>query len=177
MKTHTLYFTALFLTGILTACGSGEPRSESEDKTEVADNQEKVDVEDTPDVVVHDPQSLGDLGKEGLEALVAHDIGRVKELVQRNVSYYVDDDFIQYQSGKIDDWDGEIRGVKFRKAEMTGRPEAVVYFDEVDDKNIQVHILDYFNEDWHILGGSYGIEEVSLEEFEGYDDIMEGVMD
>lgn len=173
MKITKALIVALIVAFAASSCGSGEAPSDPEGRDDTAQKEEKAEKE-TPE---HDEESLKELAKEGLVALKTTDVEKVKELVERNMSFYVDEDYVKDIAGRIPDWDGEIRGIKFKTDTRDGRPLAVVHIDDVDEETIQVHYLDYFNEGWNILGGAFGIHNISREEYKSYEDRLEAVMD
>ncbi len=166
MKALIFLFTAFIVFGSFAGCGSRTTEEAREAADEATSEMEVTHEEPAP-------MSAAEYASKALKAFQDQDLDKVKELVQPTLAYYVDEEYVEDRSRHVEGWDGEIRGVKYKKDTRTGLPLAVVYYADKDEDNILVHILDWMGDEWHAMGGAWGFEEKTREEFESYADNME----
>ncbi|MFO7790177.1 MAG: hypothetical protein ACQES1_04590 [Bacteroidota bacterium] len=123
-------------------------------------------------------------GKKVLKAFQENDLETIKEMVQPAMAVNLDEEFIQNKNDKyMQDWDGTVKGVKYRKDDMTGMPHALIYYSDITDdteteeegKIILVHVLEKLGDNWYALGGPWGFEEMKKTEFEAFPESIDGL--
>ncbi|MFO7889210.1 MAG: hypothetical protein R6V04_02610 [bacterium] len=175
MKKLTVLLTVLLTLGLLIRCGSKDSESEKS-KTDTSREQKVVTDKDIEEQSKKSKEEKGKSAREvGLKALKAiKDLNyeTVKKTVDPAMAMNMDKSFIQDKKEEyLQDWDGQIKGVKYRKDKRTGLPQAVIYYADKDEQHIMVHILDRtgsLGEQWYAFGGMYGFEEISKQEFDNY---------
>lgn len=181
MRKSAILFAVMVPVGLMAGCGSkdggsGSGGSEEETGISVEDVKQASEAlktirEQTGASKVSEGKSAREIAVTALEALRDTDVETVKSTMDVAMAVNVDEDFIRDQKEEyLSDWDGEIKGIRYRKDQMTGYPQAVVYYADKDEDHIMVHILNRIGssgERWYSFGGAYGFEEITKEEFEG----------
>lgn len=192
MKKLSGLFTVLAVAGLLISCGS--EKSESEGSETITSEVEEITGEDIREAAEAVEQvteqmkkskqaaeenkglTVEEFGLKALKAVHDVDVETVKGMIPAAMAINIDKSFIENEKEEyLQDWDGQVKGVKYRKAQLTGTPQAVIYYDDKNDQEIKVHILDRIADSWYAMGGAYGFEEISKEEFESYESELQQV--
>jgi len=192
MKKLTILIFGFVILGLLISCGSKGNKAENnteksteenvittEDVSEAKEALDKIKTERERSKKASEKlkgMSAEEFGLKTLKAVQELDLDTVKSMVGTGMAINMDMEFLKGEKEDyLQNWDGTIKGVKYRKAMMTGLPQAVIYYKDKDDQNIMVHILKRIEDRWYAFGGAYGFEEISKEEYEGYVDELKEI--
>ncbi|ASB49080.1 hypothetical protein [Alkalitalea saponilacus] len=173
MKSLLLLTCAAICISLFTQCGL---RDSAKEVKEARNAVEKMAAELTEAIETAEQQKRltpDEVALKALTALQENDLDALKKTVQPTLSLYLDEDFLDHNKRNVEEWDGEIIEVRFRKDDRTGLPQGVAHFKNIDDGRIMVHILDKMGENWYAMGGAFSFEEMTVEEFQQLDVSME----
>ncbi|TCO10992.1 hypothetical protein [Natronoflexus pectinivorans] len=169
MKSLFLFACAALCISLLAGCGL---RDSAKEVREVRNAMEKMATELTDAIETAEQQkslSPDEVALKALTALQEEDLVALKKMVQPTLALYLDEDFLNYNKRNVENWDGEIIEVRYRKDERTGLPQGVAHFKNLGDDRILVHILDKMGENWYAMGGAFSFEEITTEDFQQLD--------
>ncbi|MDA3820197.1 MAG: hypothetical protein PF590_07050 [Candidatus Delongbacteria bacterium] len=121
-------------------------------------------------------------GRKALKAIQNEDVETLKTMVSAAMAVNIDKEFIKDEKEKhLQNWDGTVKGVKYRKDQMIGQLQALIYYadkkseSEGESDVILIHVLEKSNEYWHALGGPWGFEEMSKTDFLTYPESIDAL--
>lgn len=194
MKKMNAIFLTLLITGLFFGCGSSESDSKAEenDSEKVEDISEDVNkAKKALDKVEKETKKSREgaeknknltprqFGKKALQAIQDEDLETIKSMVSAAMAVNLDEDFIKREKEEyLQNWDGTVKGVKFKKDKMTGQLHALIYYADKESENededlILVHVLEKNGEYWHALGGPWGFEEMNKSDFDAFSESID----
>jgi|GEM_PF-5534391 len=189
MKKSAFMIAVLIVLSLMIACDSkekndrqdtnketGETVVTAEDVDEAKEVLDKIKTERERTQEVSEKlkgMKAEEFGFKTLKAVQELDLDTVKSLVGTGMAVNMDMEFLKGEQEKyLQNWDGTIKGVKYRKAQLTGTPQAVICY-MTDNGKIMAHILEKRGNQegrWYAFGGRYGFEAITEEEYESYTD-------